>query len=65
MRSIRVPTVIADGDHDEIIFLDHIKEMALLIPNAKLVVFENTSHFAIWQDPAAFNKALVEFLAAK
>jgi pimeloyl-ACP methyl ester carboxylesterase len=65
MRSIKVPTLIADGDHDEIIFLDHIKEMALLIPNAKLVVFENTSHFALWQDPAAFNKALVEFLAAK
>ncbi len=65
MRSIKAPTVIADGDHDEIIFLDHIKEMALLIPNAKLVVFENASHFAIWQAPEAFNKALVEFLDAK
>jgi pimeloyl-ACP methyl ester carboxylesterase len=65
MRSIKTPTVVADGDHDEIIFLDHIKEMALLIPNAKLVVFENASHFAIWQAPEAFNKALVEFLAAK
>lgn len=64
LRSITIPTVVADGDHDEIIFLDHIKEMALLIPNAKLVVFEDTSHFALWQDPAAFNKALVEFLDA-
>lgn len=63
MRSIKVPVVVADGDHDEIIFLDHIKEMALLIPNAKLVVFENASHFALWQDPESFNKALAEFLA--
>lgn len=63
MRSIKAPTLIADGDHDEIIFLDHIKEMALLIPNAKVVVFEATSHFALWQDPESFNKALVEFLA--
>jgi pimeloyl-ACP methyl ester carboxylesterase len=63
MRSIKVPTVIADGDHDEIIFLDHIKEMALLVPNAKLVVFEAASHFALWQDPESFNKALVEFLS--
>lgn len=65
MRSIKTPTVVADGDHDEIIFLDHIKEMALLIGNAKLVVFENASHFALWQDPESFNKALVEFLDAK
>ena len=64
MRSIKAPALIADGDHDEIIFLDHIKEMALLIPNAKLVVFENASHFALWQDPDAFNKAIVEFLGA-
>jgi pimeloyl-ACP methyl ester carboxylesterase len=63
MRSIKVPTVIADGDHDEIINLDHIKEMALLIPNAKVVVFENASHFALWQDPESFNKALVELLS--
>jgi pimeloyl-ACP methyl ester carboxylesterase len=62
MRSIKVPTVISDGDRDEIINLDHIKEMALLIPNAKLVVFENASHFALWQDPEAFNKALLELL---
>ncbi len=63
MRSIQAPTLVADGDHDEIIFLDHIKEMALLIPNAKLVVFKDASHFALWQDPEAFNKALVDFLA--
>ena len=42
--------------------LDQIKEMATLIPNAKLVVFPDTSHFVMWQDPASFNKALVEFL---
>jgi pimeloyl-ACP methyl ester carboxylesterase len=64
MRSIKAPAVVADGDHDEIIILDHIKEMALLIPNAKAVVFENASHFALWQDPESFNKALLEFLAA-
>lgn len=63
LRGIKAPTVIADGDHDEIIYLDHIKEMSELIPNAKLVVFERTSHFALWQDPAAFNRALLEFMA--
>ena len=62
LRSIKAPTVVSDGDHDEIIELAQIKEMSKLIPNARLVVFENTSHFALWQDPTAFNKALLEFL---
>lgn len=62
LRAIKVPTLVADGDHDEIILLDQVKEMSTLIPNAELVVFQNTSHFALWQDPPAFNKALVEFL---
>lgn len=64
LRAISVPTVIADGDHDELFYLDHIKEMAGLIPKAKLVVFEATSHFALWQDPEAFNQALLDFLGS-
>ena len=66
IRSIKTYTVVALGDHDEIVEMDQVKEMAgKLISNAKLVVFENTSHFALWQDPVAFNKALLEFLAVK
>jgi pimeloyl-ACP methyl ester carboxylesterase len=63
LRSIKVPTLVADGDHDEIIALDQVKEMAVIIPNARLVVFRDASHFALWQDPAAFNAALVDFLS--
>jgi pimeloyl-ACP methyl ester carboxylesterase len=63
LRSIKAPTLLADGDHDEIIELDQVKEMATLIPNGKLMVLKDTSHFALWQDPTAFNKAIVDFLA--
>jgi pimeloyl-ACP methyl ester carboxylesterase len=63
LRSIKTPTVLADGDHDEIINLEQVEEMAKLIPTAKLVVFKDTSHFAHWQDPAGFTKAVQEFLA--
>ncbi|MCW5800875.1 MAG: alpha/beta hydrolase [Deltaproteobacteria bacterium] len=65
LRSIKAPTVVSDGEFDEIIELAQVREMATLIPNAKLIVFPNTSHFALWQDPLSFNKALVEFLIAK
>jgi pimeloyl-ACP methyl ester carboxylesterase len=63
LRAIKSPTVIADGDHDEVIQLAQIEEMSKLIPHAKLEVFKDASHFALWQDPDSFNKVLVEFLA--
>ena len=62
LRGITAPTMVAVGEHDEIIQLDQIKEMSTLIPDAQLMVFADTSHFTLWQDPIAFNKALVEFL---
>jgi pimeloyl-ACP methyl ester carboxylesterase len=65
LRGIRAPTVIADGDHDEVIVRDQVEEMAKLIPNAQLVVFADASHFAHWQDPATFNRALLDFLVVK
>jgi pimeloyl-ACP methyl ester carboxylesterase len=64
LRAIKAPAVIAVGDHDEIIAQEHVQEMASLIPAAKHVVFKDTSHFALWQDPETFNKTLVEFLTA-
>lgn len=62
LRSIQAPTLVADGDHDEVIVLGQIEEMARLIPHARLAVLPDTSHFALWQDPDAFNKLLVDFL---
>jgi len=62
LRSIKAPTLVADGDHDEVIVLDQIEEMAKLIPNAQLAVFKDASHFALWQDPDDFNKTLLAFL---
>jgi pimeloyl-ACP methyl ester carboxylesterase len=65
LRAIKAPVLMADGDHDEVIELDQIKEMAELIPNGKLKVFANASHFAMWQDPESFNAAMLEFLGAE
>ena len=62
LRGISATAVMAIGDHDELIRSDHVAEMAKLIPGAELVVFQNASHFALWQDPKAFNKALLELL---
>lgn len=63
LQSIKVPTVIADGRYDEGIKQEHTREMAQLIPNSTLLILPDLSHFAMWQDPAVFNKALADFLA--
>lgn len=64
LKAIQAPSIIALGDHDEIIVLDQVREMAKLIPNGHATVFKDASHFVMWQDPESFNKALVEFLTA-
>jgi len=63
LRSISVPTMIADGAHDEGIKQEHTKEMAELIPGAELLIMPDVSHFAMWQKPAEFNRAVLDFLA--
>lgn len=62
LRAIRAPTVVADGDRDELVLLAQVEEMAALIPRGELRVFRDSSHFALWQDPETFNRALREFL---
>jgi pimeloyl-ACP methyl ester carboxylesterase len=62
LAKITAPTVIADGEHDEAIRQEHNEEMARLIPGAKLVILPGVSHFAMWQNPEVFNKAVLDFL---
>jgi pimeloyl-ACP methyl ester carboxylesterase len=65
LRAITVPTVIFDGDHDEAIEPAHTAEMAALIPTAELVIMKDASHFAMWQQPEAFNATVLAFLKGK
>lgn len=62
LRSIRVPTTIADGEYEEIIKPQHARYIAATIPNSKLIILPDVSHFAILQDPAEFNAAVLSFL---
>lgn len=63
LSGIRVPTAIVLGDHDEAIQRDHTEYMAQAIPGAKLIILKDVSHFAMLQDPDAYTKAILDFLA--
>ena len=65
LKSIGVPVEIAVGEYDEAIELEHTKEMASLIPVSTLIIMPNLSHFAMWQDPEAFNAAVLKYLDMK
>lgn len=62
LSKIQIPVVIADGQYDEIIKLDHTREIARIIPNSQLSIMAETSHFAMLQDPDQFNATLMQFL---
>jgi pimeloyl-ACP methyl ester carboxylesterase len=62
LSAITAPTLVLDGEHDEIIKQDHVRELARLIPGARLHLVPEASHFAHWQRPEAFNAAVLSFL---
>lgn len=63
LGKIKAPVLIADGDHDEAIKLEHTVSIAQAIPGAELLIVPGTSHFAFLQRPDLFNKAMLDFLA--
>lgn len=62
LGSIKVPTIIADGAHEQFIAREHTEQLAHMIPGARLVILPNLSHGGPQQDPAAFHRLLIGFL---
>ena len=61
LHTICVPTVIADGAHDEAIKRSQSVYLAKVIPGAKLIIFPDLSHFGMLQNPPEFAAAAVKF----
>lgn len=62
LKAITTPTLVLDGAFDELIQVEHTRSLASLIPGAELRLLPEAGHFAPWQSPAAFNRALLAFL---
>jgi pimeloyl-ACP methyl ester carboxylesterase len=65
LASIRVPTLIMDGENDDVVRPDHAKVIAAAIPNAELLMLPDVGHYAVTQTPAVWNKAVLDFLKDK
>ncbi len=62
LSSIQARTTIATGDHDEIIRVQHARDLAAAIPAAILLVEPRVSHFAMLQNPRQFTRDVLLFL---
>jgi pimeloyl-ACP methyl ester carboxylesterase len=65
LARISVPVLVIDGENEEVIRAGHAAEIAAAIPGAKLVILPAVGHYALSQSPAAWNEAVLDFLAAQ
>jgi pimeloyl-ACP methyl ester carboxylesterase len=62
--SLKMPVLLLWGETDSLTPLPQGRALSTELPTSKLVVLEGTGHIPAIENPAAFNDALVEFLAA-
>ncbi|HUY34633.1 MAG TPA: alpha/beta fold hydrolase [Pirellulales bacterium] len=64
LATIDVPTLVIVGEDDVISPPEEMRRIAQAIPGSRLVAIPKAGHLAPLENPAAFNAALGEFLAA-
>ncbi|MDQ2651612.1 MAG: alpha/beta hydrolase [Chloroflexota bacterium] len=64
LTTITTPFLILDGAQEEAIDLNQTKVMALLIPDAELMIMPETGHFALFEQPEEFTQIVLDYLDA-
>jgi pimeloyl-ACP methyl ester carboxylesterase len=62
LQAIACSTVVLVGDDDRLTPPELSREMAAAIPGARLVVIPDSGHLSTMEQPAAVNRALVEWM---
>jgi pimeloyl-ACP methyl ester carboxylesterase len=62
LPEIAAPTLVVWGQDDPLVPVRDAWKFGELIPNARVVVYEDTGHVAMFERPAAFNALVEEFL---
>ncbi|NJP05666.1 MAG: alpha/beta fold hydrolase [Chloroflexaceae bacterium] len=62
LAAIRAPTLIFQGGQDPFSHESQGREMAMTIPNAKLIYDPEAGHILSWRDPGRFRNTVREFL---
>lgn len=62
IEKIRVPALLLWGENDPLVPLTYGRQMAAMLPDARLVVIPHAGHVPFWEKPEAFNRELLAFL---
>jgi pimeloyl-ACP methyl ester carboxylesterase len=65
LQGLRLPTLVANGDHDIVVPTPNSFLLAGHIPDAEMVLYPDAAHGAPFQYPGEFGRRVNEFLAAK
>jgi pimeloyl-ACP methyl ester carboxylesterase len=63
LAQVTMPTLLLNGDRDEIIPLEQTIKLYHILPNAQLGVIPGTGHRVHSRRPGLFNKLVLDFLA--
>ncbi|GAA3036862.1 alpha/beta hydrolase [Gordonia defluvii] len=63
LATIKVPILVANGDHDLMVASEHSADMARRLPDAKLIVYPNSGHGGVFQHHQEFVPEVLAFLA--
>jgi pimeloyl-ACP methyl ester carboxylesterase len=62
MKTLTMPVLLIWGEHDPLVPLTYARQMLDEMPHAKLRVIPHAGHVPMWENPRAFNDALLSFL---
>jgi predicted glycosyltransferase len=62
-RKVKCPTLVIHGDGDRRVFHQKGREIAELVPGARLLSIGGGGHLTAARDPVAFNRAVRDFVA--
>ncbi|HEX7053593.1 MAG TPA: alpha/beta fold hydrolase [Burkholderiales bacterium] len=62
-RKVACPTLVIHGDGDRRVFPQKGREIAALVPGARLLVIGGGGHVTAARDPVVFNRAVRDFVA--
>ncbi len=62
LASAAVPTLVVQSEFDEAILMDHSEKIAETMQSAELLVLEDVSHFASFQAPDEYTRAIRAFI---
>ena len=64
VATITAPTLIVWGARDELLTSEHQQSLAAAIPASRLIVYEDTGHLVLWEQPERVASDLTAFVAS-